>query len=489
MHWQGGHCLGQTKPSPMCGVSRRLLLSVCRSTTPVKTVRGKKTVRESIDTKRTVSNTRTARGVKQQTDSRRQLPPQQQQQQKHGSRFYLFFTGFPFPIGPFWERKTCRYEVVRNTVWTFEQTQSIDVFSVFTPVRMTVIKLKSGGLWVHAPVAPTEECIRLIKELDAPVEYIVLPTYAYEHKVFVGPFSRKFPKAKVYVTPYQWSYPLNLPPQFFGIFPAGTLQNEDPDTPWADEIEQKLFLSPSLGIGDYVRFTEVAFFHKASSTLMVTDAVVYIDDKPPDVIPKQALMAVAKDGFLSRFVAGGRSRQEVAAVARDGPVEDNEENRRLSWQRMSLLVLYFGPSDLLTPQESFDAISKRVLVGPVVRTLVYNKIPNTVCDWVDSICADWKFNRIIPAHFCAPVKAGPSEFREAFRFAYEAAERPFPSTSGNGPLGGLLGGLFGGGTGRGNGRGDPKDPELPEADLKTLNVLDNFLLRIGAVYSDAESRT
>lgn len=55
-------------------------------------------------------------------------------------------------------------------------------------------------------------------------------------------------------------------------------------------------------------------------------------------------MAVAKDGFLSRFVAGGRSRQEVAAVARDGPVEDNEENRRLSWQRMSLLVLYFGPS-------------------------------------------------------------------------------------------------------------------------------------------------
>jgi hypothetical protein len=29
------------------------------------------------------------------------------------------------------------------------------------------------------------------------VEYIVLPTFAYEHKVFVGPFSRRFPKAKV----------------------------------------------------------------------------------------------------------------------------------------------------------------------------------------------------------------------------------------------------------------------------------------------------
>ncbi len=29
------------------------------------------------------------------------------------------------------------------------------------------------------------------------MEYIVLPTGAYEHKVFVGPFSRKFPKAQV----------------------------------------------------------------------------------------------------------------------------------------------------------------------------------------------------------------------------------------------------------------------------------------------------
>jgi hypothetical protein len=29
------------------------------------------------------------------------------------------------------------------------------------------------------------------------VEYIVLPTFAYEHKVFVAPFSRRFPKAKV----------------------------------------------------------------------------------------------------------------------------------------------------------------------------------------------------------------------------------------------------------------------------------------------------
>lgn len=87
--------------------------------------------------------------------------------------------------------------MVKDTIWTFEQTQAIDFFDVYTPVRMTVIRLASGGLWVHAPVAPTAECIRLLRELGGPVEHIVLPTFAYEHKVFVGPFARRFPKAEV----------------------------------------------------------------------------------------------------------------------------------------------------------------------------------------------------------------------------------------------------------------------------------------------------
>ncbi|CAA2992622.1 isoform 2 [Olea europaea subsp. europaea] len=51
--------------------------------------------------------------------------------------------------------------------------------------------------------------IKLVKELRAPVEYIILPTFAYQHKIFVGPFSRKFPKAQVWVAPRQWSWPLN----------------------------------------------------------------------------------------------------------------------------------------------------------------------------------------------------------------------------------------------------------------------------------------
>lgn len=88
---------------------------------------------------------------------------------------------------------------------------------------------------------------QLLEELNAPVEYIVLPTFAYEHKIFVGPFSRKFPKAQVWVAPRQWSWPLNLPLEFFGIFRAKTLRDEDESTPWANEIEQKVLSLAEVG--------------------------------------------------------------------------------------------------------------------------------------------------------------------------------------------------------------------------------------------------
>lgn len=57
------------------------------------------------------------------------------------------------------------------------------VLDVLVNTRMTVLKLRDGSLFVYAPVAPTRECLRLVRELEAPVRYIVLPTSAVEHKV------------------------------------------------------------------------------------------------------------------------------------------------------------------------------------------------------------------------------------------------------------------------------------------------------------------
>ena len=41
----------------------------------------------------------------------------------------------------------------------------------------------------------------------------------------------------------QWSWPLWLPVQFFGIFPDSLLVDNDSTAPWSGELEQKLFSS------------------------------------------------------------------------------------------------------------------------------------------------------------------------------------------------------------------------------------------------------
>lgn len=51
---------------------------------------------------------------------------------------------------------------MKGCIWLFEQEQALGFSSVSTNIRMTVIKLKSGGLWVHAPIAPTKECIQVL---------------------------------------------------------------------------------------------------------------------------------------------------------------------------------------------------------------------------------------------------------------------------------------------------------------------------------------
>ena len=56
------------------------------------------------------------------------------------------------------------------------------MLDVIVNIRMTVVRLRDGSLFVYAPVAPTRECLRLLRELEAPVRYIVLPTSAVEHK-------------------------------------------------------------------------------------------------------------------------------------------------------------------------------------------------------------------------------------------------------------------------------------------------------------------
>ncbi|CAN0056915.1 unnamed protein product, partial [Ectocarpus sp. 8 AP-2014] len=116
---------------------------------------------QGLETKRKLNPLETLLMVYTQTSARTDARPDRQ---------YPFFTGLP--LKPYFDRPTVRTEEIPGVMWAFEQPQ--EFFNVSVNIRMTAVRLEGGGLWVHAPVAPTEECVKLVEELGEEVRYIVL---------------------------------------------------------------------------------------------------------------------------------------------------------------------------------------------------------------------------------------------------------------------------------------------------------------------------
>ena len=368
------------------------------------------------------------------------------------------------PIYPYGQRRTLRREIIPGKLWLFEQVQGI--FYVVVPIRMTVIKLAAGGLMVFSPVAPTRECVRLVRELEAEhgeVKYVILPTVTgVEHKYFAGPFAQRFKRSQVYVAPNQWSFPLDLPMSWLGFPPKRTrvLPDDPSQTPFYDEFDYAIVGPIELSLKPY---TEVAFFHRETRSLLSIDAILSIPVDPPEV--------VAQNPFPLIFHA-----RETAL----DPLIDTPANRRKGWARIALFTFYFQPETLAVPsfrqalkdatkspdrskrnyfglypfrwqagwRQSFETLRKegRLIVAPILQTLIFNRDAEAVLAWADRI-AQWDFQQILPCHFSAPIAATPDEFRRAFDFL----EQPDPqSWSGF-------------------------DHNLPAGDLATLGQIDRQL--------------
>lgn len=338
------------------------------------------------------------------------------------------------PVAPYSRRKTIRREVGPG-VWAFDQM--IGIYYVQVPIRMTVVEMKSGGLLVYAPVAPTKECLGLLQDLIdrcGPVRYIILPSVAVEHKVLAGPFARSFPSAEFYVVDQQYSFPLNLPDSTLG-FPAWTKKLPASSRGlgmWGNEFEHEV-LTVKPGVAS--EFQDVALFHAQSKTLLVCDSLFATNGDPPAILESdpeytRALLFHARDDPLEL-------------------VEDTPEARRKGWRRIVLLFNFFFPSaavvDLgvgpllkLRPYElgwggwmpfkwksveaeleSFEAFrgGGKPSVYPIVQIiLARGNSGEALRQWVDKVTS-WNFDRVIPAHLDAPLAFGPKEFAETFDFA------------------------------------------------------------------------
>ena len=270
----------------------------------------------------------------------------------------IAFSLLPFSPESMGRRKTILTEIVANQVWTLDQLQG--VINVNVPVRSTIIKLESGGLWINNPVAPTRECVSIVRELEkshGKVKHIILSTLGVEHKGTVGVFSTYFPSAEIWIQPGQYAFPINLPPSFF--FPLFKTLKEIPpsstEAPWGNDIDHRIlgpFFSRQGG-----GYGETAFFHKASQSLIVTDSIVKVEDEPPAIVQEdpRALLYHARDKMTD-------------------VVDDTISNRLKGWRRMVLFALTFQPAGIVI-SDLFDAIKLLPNVTTEMKKLGRGSIP------------------------------------------------------------------------------------------------------------------
>jgi len=265
----------------------------------------------------------------------------------------------------------------------------------------------------------------------------------------------------------QWSFPGNdkfLPIEFLGVQQRGPRLREIPRiqgsvaidkiTPryqnyarqspipeWTDQIDYEM-LGP-LSFKSVGAFSETAFFHRSTKTLLVTDTVVSVTADPPPIVAEdpRALLFHARDS------------------AEENILKDTPELRKKGWRRMVQFGLVFFPSQIkistiqqalrdgkavsrgplsnlgkdavplnLYPwtwnsndadQVNFDAISQsgNLFCPPILTKLILNREPVATLAWVDAVTSRFKdMQRVIPGHLNNNIERGnlANEFYHAF---------------------------------------------------------------------------
>jgi hypothetical protein len=123
------------------------------------------------------------------------------------------------------------------------------------PTRMTVVRLPSGDLWVHSPIAWNDRLAAALADLGR-VRHLIAPNTL--HYWYLPDWRDRFPEARTYGAPglaRRAKRPLVL---------DETLGDAAPEA-WEGAFEQCLARGSAL--------TEVDFLHRASRTLILTDLI------------------------------------------------------------------------------------------------------------------------------------------------------------------------------------------------------------------------
>ncbi len=152
------------------------------------------------------------------------------------------------------------FRQIAENVWAAEE--ELRLAGIRLSVRMTVIQLEDGGLWLHSPLDATDARCAALDELG-PVRYAIAPSRW--HHLYIGSYRARYPDAKLFGAP-------GLAKKRQDVAFDGALGNE-PDAAWAKELDQTVLDGSRMA-------SEVVFLHRSSRTLLCSDS--FFNLRPSD---------------------------------------------------------------------------------------------------------------------------------------------------------------------------------------------------------------
>jgi hypothetical protein len=180
--------------------------------------------------------------------------------------------------------------------------------------RMSVVRLADGGLFLHSLVEIDAET-RAALEALGPVHHLVAGNQL--HHLYLASALKAFPQAEV------WGPP-GLAEKRKDLGFEGVLGDEAPAA-WRTDLEQ-------LALRGIPRMNEVAFLHRASRTLLVTDLCFNV--RHSESLATRLFMRA--NGVYGRF---GPSRL-LRALVRDRPALRASVERILTWDFDRVVVTH-----------------------------------------------------------------------------------------------------------------------------------------------------
>ncbi|MGK2740103.1 DUF4336 domain-containing protein [Tepidicaulis sp. LMO-SS28] len=194
-------------------------------------------------------------------------------------------------------------------IWTCEGAEA-EVAGFRYPLRMVVIRLAGGGLFIWSPLPLTEALRREVERLG-PVEHLIAPNSL--HHLSLAEWKRAYPQALLYAPP-------GLRDKRPDLAFDGDLESA-PMAAWAGEIDQVL-------VPGNLITAEVVFFHKKSGTVIFTDL---IQQFPPGwfsgwraIVARLDLMTGEAPAVPRKFrlaFTGRRAAREAVAEILSWPIE------------------------------------------------------------------------------------------------------------------------------------------------------------------------